>query len=131
MDRIDELVTAAVRAQMNAYAPYSVYHVGAAVLGSDGVIYAGCNVENISFGLTICAERNAVGQMVAAGCKRIEAVAVVTRDGGTPCGMCRQTLAEFTDAPDRVDVWIVNEHGSRRSTTLAKLLPDRFSTELG
>lgn len=94
--QLDELVKLAKKARKNAYAPYSKYKVGAAVVTKSGKTFAGCNVENASYGATICAERGAVMQMVAAGETEIAAVAVVTEDGGSPCGMCRQVLAEFT-----------------------------------
>lgn len=126
----DDLIVAAQAARVNAYAPYSVYFVGAAVRGRDGVIYSGCNVENVSFGLSMCAERVAIGQMVAAGCRTIREVVVTTRDAGTPCGMCRQTLAEFTDEPELVTVWLVGDHGETKSYTLAELIPATFRTEL-
>lgn len=126
-----DLVDAARAVRANAYAPYSVYSVGAAVRGADGVIYSGCNVENVSFGLCMCAERVAIGQMVAAGCRRIREVAVVTRDAGSPCGMCRQTLAEFTDEPERVMIWLVGEGGTERKFTLAELIPATFRAALG
>ena len=113
----------------NSYAPYSVYQVGAAILGADGEIYAGCNVENVSFGLCLCAERGAVAKMVAAGCRKFQAVAVVTRDGGTPCGMCRQVLAEFAES-DQAPVYCADESGKTSVHTIGKLLPDRFITDL-
>ncbi len=125
------LIEAAQTVRANAYAPYSVYSVGAAVLGADGQVYIGCNVENVSFGLCMCAERVAIGQMVSSGCRRIVEVAVSTRDGGTPCGMCRQTLAEFTDEPERVRVWLVNDAGIRESYSLAELIPNTFRTDIG
>ncbi len=110
----------------NAYAPYSVYHVGAAILGADGRVYVGCNVENASFGLTMCAERVALGCMVANGCKTVAAVAIVTRDGASPCGMCRQSLAEFVDEPDSLTVWLVDDGGNVEGTTLGELWPKGF-----
>jgi len=125
----DSLIAAAASTRANAYAPYSVYKVGAAVLGADGQIYVGCNVENISFGLTVCAERVAMGTMVAAGCKQILAVAVVTQDGATPCGMCRQSLAEFADDASKVEVVTASEAGDRKSYWLADLIPASFRTE--
>ncbi|MET0595578.1 MAG: cytidine deaminase [Polyangiaceae bacterium] len=104
MKPIDEatwqrLVAAATAAQTRAYAPYSNYKVGAAVLAQSGAIFAGCNVENASYGLALCAERSAVAHLVAAGEARVAAVAVVTQgpEPGRPCGLCRQTLAEFAD----------------------------------
>ncbi|MFM9874318.1 MAG: cytidine deaminase [Fimbriimonadaceae bacterium] len=131
MDSADALIDAAQKVRANAYAPYSVYSVGAAVRGADGKIYTGCNVENVSFGLTMCAERVAIGQMVASGCRKVAEVAISTRDGGTPCGMCRQTLAEFTNEPERVTIWLVNEAGKRHSFSLADLIPNSFQTDLG
>lgn len=91
------LVEAAVRTRDRAYAPYSGYHVGAALLAEDGTIFAGCNVENASYGVTLCAERSAVAHLVAAGSSRIVAIAIVTGgpEPGRPCGLCRQTLSEF------------------------------------
>lgn len=126
----DSLVQAASTVRTNAYAPYSVYKVGAAVLGADGGIYVGCNVENVSFGLTVCAERTAIGTMVANGCKRIVAAAVVTEEGATPCGMCRQTFAEFADDATKVEIITASETGDRKSYWLADLIPDSFRTEL-
>jgi cytidine deaminase len=113
-----------------AYCPYSGYQVGAAILGEDGELYIGANVENISFGLTICAERSAVSAMVSGGCRRIVAVAVATRDGGTPCGACRQVLAEFCSDHSRVLVLCFGENGRRQELTMGQLLPAGFSTQL-
>jgi cytidine deaminase len=107
----------------NAYAPYSKYQVGAAVLTTDGRIFAGVNVENASYGLTICAERSAVFAAVAAGATKITAVAVCTDNAGSPCGACRQVLSEFGgDIP----VWLDDNQGNLRKTTLYKLIPDHF-----
>lgn len=128
-DSMEELVATARRVRANAYAPYSVYQVGAAVLGSDGNVYTGVNVENASFGLTICAERSAVANMVTAGCREIKSVAVATKDGGTPCGMCLQTLLQFSPRPAEVDVACVNEAGETKRYTLADLLPFGFQLE--
>ncbi len=96
-----KLLPAAWEVRERAYAPYSKFHVGAALLGTDGVIYKGCNVENLSFGLTICAERNAIAQAVAAGCREFQALVVVadTHAPVSPCGACRQVMAEFGDFP--------------------------------
>lgn len=94
----EPLIEAAWKVREMAHAPYSKFHVGAALRG-EGKVFTGCNVENLSYGLTICAERVAVGTAVAAGLKRIEAVAVVadTTVPVSPCGACRQVLAEFGD----------------------------------
>ncbi len=94
-DLLDRLVVAATDVRSRAYAPYSGYAVGAAVASKQGNVYVGCNVENASYGSTVCAERVALFSMVAAGDRKAIACAVVTRDGGAPCGACRQVLAEF------------------------------------
>ena len=91
----DALIAKAVEVRRKAHAPYSKYLVGAALLAKDGRVFVGCNVENASYGLTCCAERNAVFAAVAAGAKKFVAVAVVTANGGSPCGACRQVLREF------------------------------------
>ena len=125
---MDALLRAAQEAQQRAYAPYSKYRVGAAVLGDNGKIYPGANVENASYGLSICAERNAVVAAVLDGARRVTAIAVVTSTSPpvAPCGMCRQTLAEFAkDLP----VVLANESGERVDTTLAELLPHAFRPE--
>jgi len=115
------LVAAARAARAAAYAPYSNFPVGAAVATSDGRLFAGANVENASYGATVCAERVAVFAAVAAGARRLAAVAVVTDGGGTPCGICRQVLAEF-GPPDLV-VALARESGGWETTTLGALLP--------
>jgi cytidine deaminase len=122
---MDELLAAAREAQKKAYAPYSNYRVGAAVRGDNGKIYAAANVENASYGLSICAERNAISAAVFDGVRRIVAVAVVTASSPpvAPCGACRQTLAEFADD---LPVALSNEHGERRDTSLRELLPMAF-----
>ncbi len=120
------LIEAAGAVRLRAYAPYSKYLVGAAVLGEDGVVYGGCNMENASYGLCMCAERVALGAAIAAGCGRPTAIAVVTADGGSPCGACRQVLVEFNP---EMRVIIAAEQGAAetcRITTAAELLPDYF-----
>jgi cytidine deaminase len=126
----DPLIDAAIAARTNAHAPYSGYAVGAAVMTRSGRIYAGCNVENASYGLTLCAERSAIAQMVASGERDPIAVVVVTRGPkpGTPCGMCRQTLAEFAED---LDVMLVVEGAPslRRTLRLSELLPEAFRAD--
>ncbi|HEX8951911.1 MAG TPA: cytidine deaminase [Polyangia bacterium] len=121
-----ELLEAARAVRANAYAPYSRYHVGAAVRAASGKIYVGANVENASYGLALCAERSAVAAAVAAGEKRLTAVAVVTATSppAAPCGMCRQVLAEFAD--DALPIALGNDAGERTDTTLGALLPHAF-----
>jgi cytidine deaminase len=122
----DRLIAAACEARARAYAPYSRFAVGAALLADDGRVFTGVNVENASYGLTVCAERNAVGTMVAEGARRILAVAVCTENGVTPCGACRQVLSEFVDHEGDAPVWIVDGQGKVRETTMFTLLPDHF-----
>ncbi|MGD9635750.1 MAG: cytidine deaminase [Pirellulales bacterium] len=120
-----ELIRAALDVQQKAYAPYSNFHVGAAIRTASGKIYQGANVENASFGLTICAERVAATAAVAAGEREFTGVAVVSRGGVSPCGACRQFLAEF--APTVPIVMIDSEKpGVVHRSTLAELLPGRF-----
>lgn len=119
------LVAAARGAMANAYAPYSRFHVGAVIEAADGRVFAGCNVESASYGLTVCAERMAIGAAVAAGARTLRRV-VVTSDADppvAPCGACRQLLAEFgLDT----EVLAVGPAGERR-WTLRDLLPDAFT----
>jgi cytidine deaminase len=120
----EELIDLAKQVRKKAYAPYSRYKVGAALLGKSGQIYTGCNVENASYGHTICAERAAVVKAVSEGEREFEAVAVVTKNGDSPCGACRQVLSEFS--PELI-VYIADKDGAYRTTTLKKLLPDSFT----
>jgi cytidine deaminase len=89
------LIDAAINASRRAYAPYSKYHVGAALRATNGAVYQGCNIENASYPVTICAERVALVKAVSEGTLEFDTIAVVTENGGSPCGMCRQMLFEF------------------------------------
>jgi cytidine deaminase len=122
------LVARAVAAQRSAYAPYSRFRVGAAVRMS-GEMFDGANVENASYGLSICAERTAVFAAVIAGAHRLEAVAVCTDSSppSSPCGACRQVLLEFAADPTAVTVIAINPRGEHRSWTLAELIPAGFA----
>lgn len=123
----DSLIEAARRVQQQAYAPYSHYRVGAALESEDGAVYVGCNVENASYGLTICAERAALAAAVAAGARRFRRAVVVTDSDppGAPCGACRQVLNEFG-----ADM-IVDAIGPTRAVrwSLSELLPAAFGPE--
>ncbi|WP_374377283.1 cytidine deaminase [Dongia sp.] len=123
------LLEAARRALAHAHAPYSKYRVGAAVLANDGAIYAGCNVENASFPEGWCAETSAIGSMVTAGGQRIKEIAVIGEGEGltTPCGGCRQRIAEFANAD--TPVYICGPEGVRKTFTLEDLLPASFGKD--
>ncbi|HEY4393644.1 MAG TPA: cytidine deaminase [Polyangia bacterium] len=123
----EALLTAARAVRRHAHAPYSKFTVGAAVRDERGRIHVGCNVENVSYGLTVCAERNAVAAAVAAGASRIRAVAVASgaRPPATPCGACRQVLAELGGSD--TEVLIAGATGAARRTTLRALLPQAFT----
>lgn len=121
-----DLIQAAREAREAAYAPYSGYKVGAAVRDGSGMVSSGCNVENASYPLGCCAERNAIAQMVRAGGRNVLEIAVVTRDGATPCGGCLQVLLEFSPDPGQVWVHTVPDDGEVITYTLAELIPHGF-----
>ncbi|MCP4215856.1 MAG: cytidine deaminase [bacterium] len=122
----EKLLEAAKKAKDNAYAPYSKFHVGAAILAGNGEIYHGCNVENTSYGLTICAERNAVCRMVADGTTKIDEIMIIgdTEEFLPPCGACRQVIAEF--AHKDTIVYMSNKDGQVKETTVNELIPFVF-----
>ncbi len=129
-DESEELTAGAQAASERAYAPYSSLRVGAALQGASGRVYSGCNVENSSFGLTICAERAALFRAVADGERDFVRLVIFSPDAGplSPCGACRQVLAEF--CPD-LPVLSVGRGGARREFRLAGLLPEAFGWPSG
>ena len=124
-DQRHSLITAACEIRRQAHAPYSKFHVGAAILTASGKIITGCNVENASYGLTICAERSAITSAVAAGEKDWLAMAVATPGGHSPCGACRQVIVEF--APNLPILLVDSDHPDKVvETDMTTLLPGRF-----
>ena len=117
-----ELIERAMEMARKAYAPYSRFQVGAAVLAESGEIYGGANVENASYGATVCAERSAIFAAVNAGERKLKAIAVTA----TPCGMCRQVMREFCD-PEAFKVIVAKTADDYRVFTLEELLPESFS----
>ena len=124
----DDLVGKAIEAQRGAYAPYSKFRVGAAIRVS-GQVFTGANIENASYGLSMCAERTAIYAAVNHGALELEEVVVSTDASppSSPCGACRQVLLEFAADPANVTVTSVNPAGEHRSWTLAQLIPDGFN----
>ena len=121
----DKLVDAARAAQKNAYVPYSKYRVGAAVLTRSGKIFSGCNIENAAYPSGLCAERVAIFKAVSEGEREFIALAVVTKNAGSPCGACRQVFSEF--AEDDAEIVLADETGKvRKKFSLREILPDRF-----
>lgn len=122
---IQKLMDCAIKARENAYSPYSHFAVGAALLCEDGTLYEGCNIENASYGLTNCAERTAIFKAVSEGHTKFKALAVVADTEGpcTPCGACRQVMAEF-----KIPLIIMgNLMGNIKIVTIEELLPFSFS----
>ena len=125
-EKID-LVKIASEVRKWAYVPYSKYQVGAAVLTESGKIYDGVNIENAAFPVTVCAERTAIFKAVSNGERKFKAIAVVTKDGGMPCGSCRQVMAEFSP-----DILVIVANGEGKITAekeLRDLLPGMFTSE--
>ena len=127
----EKLMDLAREAMTHAYAPYSGYQVGAALLCKDGTVYQGCNIENASFTPTVCAERTAFFKAIYDGHRDFAALAVCGGKGGVitgafpPCGVCRQVMREF--CPDDFPVYLVGANGTYEKVTLAELLPHSFS----
>ncbi len=124
-ERRAELIARAREARRRAYAPYSHFAVGAALLGKSGKTYEGVNVENASYPLTVCAERTAVFKAVSEGEREFEALAIVNASGGSPCGACRQVLSEFG-----LDILVIaaDTHGNYVEKTVAEWLPGAFGS---
>lgn len=120
------LMDKAIEVSKNAYAPYSHFAVGACVVGGSGNLYTGCNFENSSFGLTICAERNAIGTAITNGEKNIQAIAIYSPNSEdcSPCGACRQVISEFC-GPEGIDVITLTSEGLK-IRNLNEILPERF-----
>lgn len=126
---VQELIGKAVKAKENAYVPYSHFRVGAALLTESGRVYTGCNIENVSYGATNCAERTAVFKAVSEGEREFKAI-VINGDNGDylpPCGICRQVLLEF--GKDSMEVILANSTEDYEVTTLGELLPGAFSAK--
>lgn len=126
---LDLLMKEAKKAREKAYAPYSKFSVGAALLSEDGQIFHGCNIENASFGLTNCAERTAIFKAVSDGVTKFKAILVVadTESPVSPCGACRQVMVEFCSRD--MPVYLMNLKGNIEQTTVGKLLPGAFKSE--
>ena len=126
-----EMVDMALKARQNAYAPYSGFHVGAAVLADNQKVYTGCNMENASYGAAICAERTAIAKADSDGARKILAVAVDgDSDGPTlPCGICRQVMGEFCGAD--MPLYLGNRNGDYQRFTFGELMPNPFVLKTG
>ena len=124
-DICQELINRAKEARLKAYAPYSKFQVGSAVLTENDSIFTGCNIENASLGLSICAERVAIFKAISSGCKSIKAIAIIcdTEEPCSPCGACRQVMVEFS--PD-MKVIMVNLENKFKIVKARELLPDFF-----
>jgi len=120
---MEKLINAARLAKKNSYSPYSKYKVGSAVLTDDDTIISGCNVESSSYSLTCCAERTALFSAISSGHNKFKALAVITKDGETPCGACRQVI---WDLCGDIPIYIADENGNVDETTSKALLPKAF-----
>lgn len=124
----EELVKIAIEAKKNSYAPYSNFHVGAALLGKNGKVYKGCNIENAAFGPTNCGERTAIFNAVSDGCREFEKLAIVTDSENYeyPCGVCRQVMSEFCDD---LKLILANNKGKYIVDYLVNVLPHMFKLD--
>ncbi|AWE06805.1 cytidine deaminase [Lysinibacillus sp. 2017] len=125
----EQLLTESKIAREKAYVPYSKFKVGAALLGANGTVYHGCNIENAGYSMTNCAERTAFFKAVSEGVREFKAIAIVADTPGpcSPCGACRQVMSEFC-TPD-MPVYLTNLNGDVQETTVGELLPGAFTTE--
>ncbi|KAI7864585.1 cytidine deaminase [Spinellus fusiger] len=125
----NNIISLALEAKTMAYCPYSKFRVGAALLAEDGTIFQGGNIENASYGATICAERTAYAKAISGGYTKFAALAVATdlEEAASPCGICRQFISEF--GPDDLPVYLVNTNGEHKITSLQELLPFMFRLE--
>lgn len=128
MNNYTELIKLAIAAKEFSYSPYSNFRVGAAILGDDGKMFSGCNIENASYGATNCAERTAIFKGVSQGVKNIKAIAITSdeEDFIYPCGICRQVLREFGKD---IDIILINKKGETKQSSIAELLPNDFSKD--
>lgn len=126
-DACQQLIRSAIAVSAQAYAPYSQFRVGAALLTGDGQTFVGCNIENASYSLTLCAERVAAAAAIAAGCHDWRAIAIASSGGVTPCGACRQFLVEF--APGLLIITVNVQDGTHRHHRLTELLPQSFDRQ--
>lgn len=122
-----KLRTQAINASKNAYSPYSKAHVGCALITSDGSTYTGCNIENASYGATVCAERVAIFKAVFEKKMKLQKIYVYTKEGWPPCGMCRQVMSEF--AADDLEVIIGDEEGREKIIKFEDLMPLSFTPD--
>ena len=125
----EDLIIESKKARENAYVPYSKFPVGAALLGDNGTVYHGCNIENSAYSMTNCAERTAFFKAVSEGVQTFKALAVTGDTNGpiSPCGACRQVIAEFCEGS--MPVYLTNSKGDVQETTVSELLPGAFSKE--
>lgn len=127
----EELIKAATHARALSYAPYSGYQVGAAIQDDSGRVWTGCNIENASYGATMCAERVALFKLVSEGARDWRRLALVTEDGGVPCALCLQVLQEFTSSPEERHIICVSQTGEVHRFSFKELLPYPFEFASG